>query len=302
MAVRGEALATGKRPPAPPRGRGAVSRGSAASAGSGGVRHRQGWDSGRFSKRRGTGGAGRRAATAGATLARSPRGEARVGLNAMAAMVLRRGVRMTSHDPCYPAACDAPRGDDTSVRTLFRPGIQPPTAIALCATRLGPSAREPARMGPKKPAKKKSGGGVKISSQTPIRLHRGRRPRGVRRVPRVTPSAYETNKNGWTPLHQAAAAASATCSTRSSRRAARSTRLTTMGTPPCTTPGAGRAGLRPPRGGGGEARVKDNDGETLNAAHKSVKKQLRLVQAARDKLGGGCGCRRGRRRRREAQD
>ena len=141
-------------------------------------------------------------------------GRASVGLKVMAAMVLAsRSVRMTSHDPCYPArratrhVATIPDGDAAYGR-FFVPAFSRRPPLLHSARRASVRApANPPRMGPKKPAKKKkSGGGVKISSQTPIfgSIEDGDREEFDECLA-VTPECiHETNKNGWTPLHQAA--------------------------------------------------------------------------------------------------
>ena len=61
-------------------------------------------------------------------------------------------------------------------------------------------------MGPKKPAKKKKSGGVKVSSQTPIfgSIEDGDKEEFDECLSQTPDCVHETNKNGWTPLHQAA--------------------------------------------------------------------------------------------------
>ncbi len=61
-------------------------------------------------------------------------------------------------------------------------------------------------MGPSKPAKKKKAGGVKVSSQTPVfgSIEDGDKDEFDECLSQTPDCIHETNKNGWTPLHQAA--------------------------------------------------------------------------------------------------
>ena len=216
---------------------------------------------------------------------------------------------MTSlRDPLYPSrratrheARHAGRaeGDDTSVGRFFVSALPPPTAAPSAHSARRASVRAPAnpsRMGPKKPAKKKkSGGGVKISSQTPIfgSIEDGDREEFDECLA-VTPECiHETNKNGWTPLHQAAFSGERDMLDALIKAGGKIDETDHDGDTPvhyAAVQGELDCVLLL-AAAGAKLEVKDNDGETpMNVAHKSVKKQLKeLVQAARDKADGGEG-------------
>lgn len=156
-----------------------------------------------------------------------------------------------------------------------------------------PVARRSGAMGPKKPAKKKkkSGGGVKISSQTPIfgSIEDGDRDEFDECLAQTPQCVRETNKNGWTPLHQAAfsgecamlealIAAGAGIDERDHDGDTPVHYAAVQGELECVEALA-RAGAK--------LDLKDNDGETpAHVAHKSVKKRLKeLLEEAKAKKG-----------------
>jgi len=141
-------------------------------------------------------------------------------------------------------------------------------------------------MGPSKPAKKKKAGGVKVSSQTPVfgSIEDGDKDEFDECLSQTPDCIHETNKNGWTPLHQAAfsgelemlsalLAAGAKINETDHDGDTAVHYAAVQGELACVEALA-KAGAK--------LEVKDNDGETpLQVASKSVKKRLKeLVDAA----------------------
>jgi hypothetical protein len=145
-----------------------------------------------------------------------------------------------------------------------------------------PVARRSGAMGPKKPAKKKkkSGGGVKISSQTPIfgSIEDGDRDEFDECLAQTPQCVRETNKNGWTPMLEALIAAGAGIDERDHDGDTPVHYAAVQGELECVEALA-RAGAK--------LDLKDNDGETpAHVAHKSVKKRLKeLLEEAKAKKG-----------------
>ena len=150
----------------------------------------------------------------------------------------------------------------------------------------------------RKPAKKKKksgGGGVKISSQTPIfgSIEDGDAEEFAACLSETPECIHDTNKNGWTPLHQAAySGATDMLKTLIEKGAAIDATDHDGDTPVHYAAVQGEMDcVRALAAAGCKLEVKDNDGEApMDVAHKSVKKELKaLVEAAREKASGGGG-------------
>ena len=146
----------------------------------------------------------------------------------------------------------------------------------------------------KKPAKKKkSGGGVKISSQTPVfgSIEDGDMEEFQLCLSETPECIEETNKNGWTPLHQAAYSGESEMLKMLIEKGAKLDATCHDGdTPVHYAAVQGELDCVNALAEAGCAlEIKDQDGETpMNVAHKSVKKALKaLVEAAREKSAGG---------------
>lgn len=141
--------------------------------------------------------------------------------------------------------------------------------------------------------KKSGGGGVKVSSQTPVfgSIEDGDMEEFTLCLSETPECIHETNKNGWTPLHQAAY----------SGELQMLKTLIAKGAELDATDHDGDTAVhyaavqgeldcvKALAAAGCALETKDNDGETpMHVAHKSVKKELKaLVEAAREKAAGG---------------
>jgi ankyrin repeat protein len=141
-------------------------------------------------------------------------------------------------------------------------------------------------MGPKKPAKKKKGGGVKVSSQTPIfgSIEDGDKEEFEECLSQTPDCVHSTNKNGWTPLHQAAFSGELEMLHALLKAGAKINEMDHDGDTPVhyAAVQGELACVEALAKAGAKLEVKDNDGETpLDVAHKSVKKRLKeLVESA----------------------
>lgn len=140
--------------------------------------------------------------------------------------------------------------------------------------------------------KKSGGGGVKVSSQTPVfgSIEDGDMEEFTLCLSETPECIHETNKNGWTPLHQAAY----------SGELQMLKTLIAKGAELDATDHDGDTAVhyaavqgeldcvKALAAAGCALETKDNDGETpMHVAHKSVKKELKaLVEAAREKATG----------------
>lgn len=143
-------------------------------------------------------------------------------------------------------------------------------------------------MGPKKPAKKKKSGGVKVSSQTPIfgSIEDGDKEEFDECLSQTPECVHETNKNGWTPLHQAAFSGELEMLQALLKAGAKIDETDHDGDTPVhyAAVQGELACVEALAAAGAKLDVKDNDGETpVHVAHKSVKKRLKeLVEAAKE--------------------
>ena len=165
----------------------------------------------------------------------------------------------------------------------FRKASRPPPS----SSPLGRAPPFVTTMGPKKPTKKKPSG-VKVSSQTPIfgSIEDGDKAEFDECLSRTPDCVRETNKNGWTPLHQAAFSGQLEMLNALLKAGAKLDETdhdgdtavhyaAVQGELPCVEALAAA---------GAKLDVKDSDGETpVDVAVKSVKKRLKeLMEEAQD--------------------
>ena len=174
-----------------------------------------------------------------------------------------------------------------SVRKKSAPCPRRPRAAsprALPPARTPPRARV-AMGGQKKPAKKKkssSSGGAKVSSQTPVfgSIEDGDAEEFAECLARTPQCVHETNKNGWTPAHQAAFSGEVEMlKTLIARGAAVDKRDHDGDTPVHYAAAQGEMDcIRALADAGCALELKDNDGETpVDVASKAVKKDLKAL-------------------------